>query len=52
MHQGGGDVTISVTATYRQVWQSAIAFTHFIGGATAQPLTDRDFVSVSLARTF
>jgi hypothetical protein len=52
MDQGGGDFTISVAATYRQVWQTAIAFTHFIGGATAQPLTDRDFVSVSIGRTF
>jgi hypothetical protein len=52
MYQGAGDATISATATYRQVWQAALAFTHFIGGATAQHLADRDFVSLSLSRTF
>ncbi len=52
MYRGAGDATISATATYRQVWQAALAFTHFIGGATAQNLADRDFVSLSLARTF
>jgi hypothetical protein len=52
MYQGAGDATISATATYRQVWQAAVAFTHFIGGATAQNLADRDFVSLSISRTF
>ena len=52
MYAGAGDATVSVSATYRQVWQGAVSFTHFIGGATAQKLADRDFVSVSVARTF
>jgi Protein of unknown function (DUF1302) len=49
---GAGDATIGVSATYRAVWQAAAAFTHFIGGSTNQPLADRDFVSISLARSF
>ncbi len=49
---GAGDVTIGVSATYRAVWQIAASFTHFIGGATPQPLADRDFVTISAARSF
>jgi hypothetical protein len=51
-YQGAGDVTLSAAATYRQVWQTALAFTHFIGGATAQRLADRDLVSISFGRSF
>jgi hypothetical protein len=49
---GTGDATVGVSATYRTVWQAAAAFTHFIGGATDQRLADRDFVTISLARSF
>jgi hypothetical protein len=52
MYQSAGDLTLSATATYRQVWQSAISYTHFLGGPTAQRLADRDFLSVSISRTF
>jgi hypothetical protein len=49
---GSGNVTASVTATYHAVWQAAASVTHFIGGAGAQKLADRDFVSLSLMRAF
>ena len=49
---GTGDATVGVSATYRAVWQAAASFTHFIGGATDQRLEDRDFVTISLARSF
>jgi len=49
---GTGDATIGVSATYRAVWQAAASFTHFIGGPTDQRLADRDFVTISLARSF
>ncbi len=52
MYQSAGDLTLSATATYRQVWQSAVSYTHFLGGSKAQHLADRDFISLSLARTF
>jgi hypothetical protein len=52
MYQSAGDLTLSAVATYRHVWQSAISYTRFLGGPTAQRLADRDFIAVSIARTF
>jgi hypothetical protein len=49
---GAGDATVGVSATYRTVWQAAASFTHFVGGATSQRLADRDFVSISVGRSF
>jgi hypothetical protein len=49
---GTGNATVSVTATYHQVWLGNISYTHFIGGPTAQELADRDFVEISITRTF
>ncbi len=47
-----GNVTLSVAATYRAVWQFGVSFTHFLGPVTQQALADRAFVTVSLGRTF
>jgi hypothetical protein len=49
---GAGDLTLGVSATYHAVWQGSLSFTHFIGCASAQPLADRDFVGLSLTRSF
>jgi hypothetical protein len=49
---GAGSVTAGLTATFRAIWQASLSATHFIGGATAQPLADRDFVVVSVSRSF
>jgi hypothetical protein len=49
---GSGDATIGVSATYRAVWQAAALYTHFIGGATDQRMADRDFVTISVTRSF
>jgi hypothetical protein len=49
---GTGDITLGVSATVRAVWQMAASYTHFIGGAGVQRLADRDFVSVSVGRSF
>ena len=49
---GAGDFEFGVSATYREVWQGSLSFTHFIGGPGRQPLADRDFVSLSVQRTF
>jgi len=49
---GTGSATFSVSATYHTMWQAALSYTHFIGGAGAQPLADRDFVILSVRRSF
>jgi len=47
-----GDVEIGLNATYRTVWRGQIGFTHFIGSPARQPFADRDFISISVQRTF
>lgn len=47
-----GNVTFSVSATYRAVWQGGIAYTHFIAPPGLQALADRDFVIASMSRAF
>jgi hypothetical protein len=49
---GAGFVSVGLNATYHVVWEAALSFTHFIGGPRIQPLADRDFVTISLTRTF
>lgn len=48
----GGVVSAGVSALYRKVWNAGLQFTHFYGGAAYQVLKDRDFVSLSIQRTF
>lgn len=52
MNDGAGDLEIGVTATYRTVWEGSLTYTHFIGPPNRQPFGDRDFISLSLQRTF
>ena len=49
---GAGFVSIGLNATYHVVWEASVSFTHFIGSPRIQPLADRDFVTISLTRTF
>lgn len=49
---GSGSLSLGISATYRAVWNATFGITHFIGGATRQPFTDRDFIAFSLQRTF
>ena len=49
---GAGDLDFGVTATYRVVWSANITLTHFLGDASRQPLTDRDFIRFGIQRTF
>jgi hypothetical protein len=51
-NNGTGTISIGLSATYRTVWQTALSFTHFIGGAGLQKLADRDFVIIAATRTF
>jgi hypothetical protein len=47
-----GDVEIGLALTYRTVWTGQIGFTHYFGPTDRQPFADRDFVSISVQRTF
>jgi hypothetical protein len=47
-----GNFEIGIAATFRTVWQGSITLTHFIGTPAQQPLADRDFVALTLSRTF
>ncbi len=49
---GVGTLTLGVSATYRTVWQAGLSYTRYLGAPRQQPLADRDFVSLSLVRTF
>lgn len=59
----GGDVSLGLKSTYANVWKLALNYTRFIGSAGLgvgpdahltfkQSLADRDFVSLSVQRTF
>lgn len=49
---GTGFLSAGVTANFHVVWQGSLSFTHFMGGAGAQPLADRDFATLSVTRSF
>ncbi len=49
---GAGFVSAELRATFHVVWIGSFSFTHFIGGAGAQPLADRDFAVFSVTRSF
>ena len=51
-NSGTGDFRIGVNATYLSAWKAGLAYTGFIGAPTRQPLADRDFLLLSLERTF
>lgn len=59
----GGDMNIGLNATYLSVWKFGLTYTHYYGPENTsqdehsnfnyqQSLKDRDFVSLSLSRTF
>jgi hypothetical protein len=50
--QGAGDLDLGVTATYRVSWSGSITFTRFLGNASRQVLSDRDFIRFAIQRTF
>ncbi len=51
-NDGAGDLELGVSATYRTVWEGSLNFTHYFGPADRQPFGDRDFISISIQRTF
>ncbi len=61
---GGGDLSLGVNGTYLDVWRFSLAYTHYFGSVGSwvegtdnrysyrQALKDRDFVALSLRRSF
>jgi hypothetical protein len=49
---GAGDIDAGLLVTYFSVWQAGLSFTHFLGNPGHQKLGDRDFVAMTLSRTF
>lgn len=47
-----GDISVGIRAVYRAVWEGSIMLTHFVGPPSRQPYADRDFISISIQRTF
>jgi hypothetical protein len=51
-NSGTGDFRLGVSGTYLSAWKGGVTYVGFIGTATRQPLADRDFVLLTLERTF
>lgn len=49
---GTGSLEIGLSATYRSRWRANISLTNYFGSPPKQPLADRDFIGVSIERTF
>jgi hypothetical protein len=48
----GGVASLGLSAEYRKVWLGALQYSIFFGRSDYQGRADRDFVSLSLQRTF
>ncbi len=49
---GSGDFRIGVSGTYLSAWKAGLSYIGFLGSPSRQPLADRNFVMLSLERTF
>jgi len=47
-----GNFEIGLAAKYLTVWEGSLSFTHFMGAPARQPLADRDFLALTVQRTF
>lgn len=47
-----GTLSIGVNAEYERTWNANIRYVAYFGGTAVQPLSDRDFISFSMQRTF
>jgi hypothetical protein len=48
----GGDISIGITGTLDAVWQGGLSYTRYIGPPNRNGLTDRDFASLTIQRSF
>ncbi len=51
-NDGAGDAEFGISAAYLSVWKADLTYTTFFGPPCRQPLADRDFLMLSLERTF
>ncbi len=51
-NSGAGDFEAGISVSYLSVWKANLALTSFLGTPSSQPLADRDFISMSVERTF
>lgn len=51
-NSGTGDFRLGVSGTYLSAWKAGVTYFGFLGAPSRQPLADRDFVMLSLERTF
>ena len=49
---GAGAVILSLALVWRTVWHVSVQYTRFVGGPSVQLLADRDFVAISIRRSF
>lgn len=49
---GAADMQLAVTATYRSVWKASLSLTRYMGPPAKQWLSDRDYLALSVTRTF
>ena len=49
---GTGDFELGISATYLSVWKADLTLTSFVGLPYRQPLSDRDYLMLSLERAF
>ena len=47
-----GSISIGLSGEYQKVWNGILRYTTYVGSENRQPLSDRDFVSLSIQRTF
>ncbi len=52
LNAGTGDIELGVSATFRAAWRGSVTATHFLGPPSRQPFADRDFLAISVERTF
>jgi hypothetical protein len=48
----GGDITIGLNGTYKNVWTAGVSYTRFIAPPGRDPFADRDFAEFNIERTF
>ena len=51
-NSGSGDFRLGVSGTYLSAWKAGLTYIGFLGAPSRQPLADRNFVMLSLERTF
>src|SRR5262249_606228 len=51
-NSGTGDFRLGVSGTWLSTWRAGLSYVGFLGSPSRQPLADRDFMLLSVERTF